>query len=316
MTQKHAALYARVSTETQAKEGYSLAEQHRLTEAYCERNGYVVVDRFMDDISGETIDRPGIQKALGRASRKEIDVLVVLEMDRFAREPAPQYILQAEFARYGVEIEFVNEDYGDGSDPMQNFRKLLAIGIASLERQRIKERARRGKNGKARENKMPVSRPPYGYQLDKERGLAPKPDEALVVQQIFRWYIEDRVGCVIIRNRLNEQGVPTRSNALWATSIIAKILSNTTYIGYSAWGKTRIHNKKHVKQAQDEWIPVSTPAIIEVSVFEAAQKQKAANTLHSKRNTKQEKLLRGFIVCGRCGRRFGVEYSNSAQLQR
>jgi site-specific DNA recombinase len=307
---KRAALYARVSTDIQAKEGYSLAEQIRLNEAYCEQHAYVVVDRYMDDISGETIERPAMRKALERAARKEIDVLVVLEMDRFAREPAPQYILQAEFARYEVAIEFVNEDYGDGSDPMQNFRKLLAVGIASLERQRIKERSRRGKNGKARENKAPFSRPPYGYALSRQHGLELKPDEALVVQQIFEWYTHDRIGLISIRNRLNQQSVPTRSKAPWAVSTISKILKNTVYAGYTAWGKTRVQNKKIVKQAPEEWIQVETPALVTQAVFEAAQKQCKANTYQSKRNTKHEYLLRGMLICGRCGRRYSAVANN------
>jgi site-specific DNA recombinase len=306
MTQKRAALYARVSTDTQAKEGYSLAEQIRLNEAYCERKGYVVVERYADDISGETIDRPAMRKALDRAARKEIDVLVVLEMDRFAREPAPQYILQADFARYGVEIEFVNEDYGDGSDPMQNFRKLLAVGIASLERQHIKERSRRGKNSKARENKLPFGTAPYGYTLSKPDGLKAHPDEAWVVQQIFKWYVEDRVGMYAIRNRLLEQGISSRTGGVWPVSTISKILKNTVYAGYVLWGKTRIQNKKRAPQPSEEWIRIDTPVLVPPEMFEAAAEQCKSNVQQSKRNTRHPYLLRGFLICGGCGRRYNT----------
>ncbi|MBQ7621216.1 MAG: recombinase family protein, partial [Candidatus Methanomethylophilaceae archaeon] len=79
-----AALYARVSTEDQAVEGFSLEAQVKKLEAYCRQEGFDVVDRFVDDgYSGRKTNRPEYQRML-----KEIDnwdVLVVLKMDRIHR---------------------------------------------------------------------------------------------------------------------------------------------------------------------------------------------------------------------------------------
>jgi site-specific DNA recombinase len=70
---KRAILYARVSTDEQAKSGYSLPEQLRVLREHAAHEGYEVVSEIEDDgYSGTTIDRPGLRphhRTGGRGNR-------------------------------------------------------------------------------------------------------------------------------------------------------------------------------------------------------------------------------------------------------
>lgn len=63
MKKIRAALYIRVSTEEQAKEGYSLDAQEKTLRKYCDRNEYVIAEKYIDDgKSGKNTDRPELQR--------------------------------------------------------------------------------------------------------------------------------------------------------------------------------------------------------------------------------------------------------------
>ena len=60
---KRAILYARVSTDEQARSGYSLAQQLEALRAYCEREGYKVLEEVQDPgQSGASLERPGMDR--------------------------------------------------------------------------------------------------------------------------------------------------------------------------------------------------------------------------------------------------------------
>ena len=78
-----AAIYCRVSTETQAIKGYSLGEQYAVCTQYLLDKGYVLVESVQEDISGTKYNRPKMNKLIDLAKNKSIDVIVCLELDRF-----------------------------------------------------------------------------------------------------------------------------------------------------------------------------------------------------------------------------------------
>jgi site-specific DNA recombinase len=81
--------YARVSTEDQAKHGYSLPSQKEACAKYAEERGWTVVAEITDDgISGATLDRPGLDRIRDMAHAGEIDGVIVYEMDRLSRKLA------------------------------------------------------------------------------------------------------------------------------------------------------------------------------------------------------------------------------------
>ena len=84
---KIAGLYIRVSTEDQAREGFSLAEQEHRLRAMCEYKRYEIYDVYKDaGISAKTGNlRPEFDRLLQDITDKKINTIVVLKLDRLTR---------------------------------------------------------------------------------------------------------------------------------------------------------------------------------------------------------------------------------------
>jgi site-specific DNA recombinase len=86
---KRAILYARVSTDEQARSGYSLAQQIEALRGYAEREGYEVLDEVQDPgQSGASLERPGMDRVRDLVAVGGVSVVLAQDRDRFAREPA------------------------------------------------------------------------------------------------------------------------------------------------------------------------------------------------------------------------------------
>src|ERR687884_320264 len=84
-----AILYARVSTEEQAKSGYSLAQQIEALREYAAREGYEVLEEVRDPgQSGTSLERPGIDRVRDLVASGGVSVVLAQDRDRFSREPA------------------------------------------------------------------------------------------------------------------------------------------------------------------------------------------------------------------------------------
>ena len=112
---KRAILYARVSTDEQARSGYSLAQQIEALRAYTAREGYEVLEEIVDPgQSGASLERPGMDRVRDLVVAGGISVVLAQDRDRFSREPAYTYLLRREFEEHGCELRSLN-DRGDGS---------------------------------------------------------------------------------------------------------------------------------------------------------------------------------------------------------
>ena len=100
---RRAILYARVSTDEQARSGYSLAQQLEALRGYCEREGCEVLEEVQDPgQSGASLARPGMDRVRDLVAAGGVSVVLAQDRDRIAREPAYHYLLRQEFAQYGT----------------------------------------------------------------------------------------------------------------------------------------------------------------------------------------------------------------------
>src|SRR5919112_6279594 len=147
---KRTILYARVSTDEQARSGYSLAQQLEVLREYAAREGYEVLGEVADaGQSGASLERPGMDDVRDRVAAGGVSVVLAQDRDRFAREPAYHYLLRKEFEEHGTKIRALNER-GDDS-PEGELTDGILDQLAKYERAKIAERSRRGKLRKARE---------------------------------------------------------------------------------------------------------------------------------------------------------------------
>src|SRR3954466_1063831 len=159
---KRAILYARVSTDEQARSGYSLAQQMEVLRSYAAREGYEVLEEIADpEQSGASLERPGMDRVRDLVAAGGVSVVLAQDRDRFAREPAYHYLLRREFEERGTKIRALN-DRGDDS-PEGELTDGTLDQLAKYERAKIAERTRRGMLRKAREGRVVVARPAFGF---------------------------------------------------------------------------------------------------------------------------------------------------------
>src|SRR5215213_9189549 len=149
---KRAILYARVSTDEQARSGYSLAQQIEALREYAAGEGYEVLEEVVDPgQSGASLERPGMDRVRDLVAGGVVSAVLAQDRDRFSREPAYTYLLRREFEEHECELRSLN-DKGDGS-PEGDLSDGILDQLAKFERAKIAERSRRGKLRKAREGR-------------------------------------------------------------------------------------------------------------------------------------------------------------------
>ena len=227
---KKVVLYARVSTEEQARKGYSLAQQLEALRAYAAKEGYEVLEEVADPgQSGASLERPGMDRVRDLVAAGGVSVVLAQDRDRFAREPAYHYLLRKELEGHGCKLRALN-DRGDGS-PEGELTDGILDQLAKFERAKIAERTRRGKLQKAREGRVVASTPNYGFRLDAAGdGLVVYEPEMLVVEKIFRMAAAG-LGLRATQSRLRAEGVPSpKGGRTWALRVLRRLLQSDVYL--------------------------------------------------------------------------------------
>src|SRR5438093_7475907 len=104
-----AAIYTRVSTDEQAREGASLdTQEERCRALVTERNDRVMQVFKEEGYSGSRIDRPALDQLREFVKGGKCDCVIAYDTDRLARKLALLGMLEYEFERAGVAIHYVN----------------------------------------------------------------------------------------------------------------------------------------------------------------------------------------------------------------
>lgn len=99
---KYCYIYLRVSTDEQAKEGFSIDNQKKACVDYAKNYGYQVREIFQDDgKSARTTDRPAFQDLMRVAKENPVDAIIVYKIDRLARNVADFANIRKELKNYG-----------------------------------------------------------------------------------------------------------------------------------------------------------------------------------------------------------------------
>jgi len=227
-----AALYTRVSTEDQAKEGFSLDAQLKRLTAYCRSREWIVAGTYVDDgYSGRNINRPAYQKMMD--SMDSWDVLLVMKMDRIHRNSVNFAFMMDRLRDSGKEFNSMQEKF-DTTNAMGRFVMDVIQRIAQLESEQIGERVKLGMQQKAKTGNGHLgSGHPYGYVYNNGH-LEIDYDEAATVRMIYDMRSEG-MSTGDIANFLNDAEIPAKKGGFWNRQSIFKILKNPLYAGYLKW---------------------------------------------------------------------------------
>ena len=136
------AIYARVSTDDKGQDVDN--QLHQLRE-YCLRQNWLIVEEFIDHMSGKTSARPGFARLFTAASRRHFDVVLVWALDRFTRQGVLETFEHIrDLKTYNVQFESYTEAHFRTTGPAGELMLAIAAWIAKQERLRISERTKAG----------------------------------------------------------------------------------------------------------------------------------------------------------------------------
>lgn len=310
--QKLVAIYTRVSTTDQAREGHSLEEQEKRLRAMCEANNYKVYKVYTDaGISGKsTENRPAYQQMMKDMKKGKFNLIMAFKMDRISRSIVDFETFFNEIKKYNCGIEFLCEKIDTNGAAGMMFARILGI-FAQFERELIKERTLVGVESAVNKGHF-GGKPPLGYKtkLDDEgkklKEWIINEDEAKIVREIFELcasgktyfqisnILKEKYPKVISSIRkdkeTNEEKITYRS---WTDSSISCILNNKCYMGTYEYRKS-LDNKETIE------IENVVPKIVSEDLFNDCQEMIFRNGRNYYRSKRYLFIQR--LVCPKCGR--------------
>lgn len=287
------AIYPRVSTQEQAREGYSIGEQiDRLTK-YSEAMNWTIYKIYTDPgYSGGDLNRPGLQDMLKDIKAGKIDKVLVYKLDRLSRSQKDTLMLiEDEFIANGVDFVSMSENF-DTSTPFGRAMIGILAVFAQLEREQIKDRMSLGREARIKKGLYHGSANiAIGYDyIDGE--LKVNDYESMLIKEIFNLF-NAGVSVNKITEILNTKGLQHRSGA-WIPSTVKRLLSNRTYIG-------------EVRYRGDTWYPGIHEPIIDLDTFNISQarlKKTSELALQKENYGKHTTILGGLLYCSKCGAKY------------
>lgn len=226
------ATYTRVSTEDQAKEGFSLEAQRERLEAYCRARDWTIAAAYVDDgYSGRDTKRPAYRRMM--EERDRWDTVLVIKMDRIHRNSKNFMEMMEDLREWGKDFVSATESL-DTSTAMGRFVMDIIQRIAQLESEQIGERVYMGMAQKAATGPGLLGfNAPLGYRISEGRLVAVE-DEARTVRAMFDLCLEGRT-LDEIAGELNGRDLRTKRGSSWRALKVFRILHNPVYAGYLRW---------------------------------------------------------------------------------
>ena len=233
------AAYCRVSTGKEDQLN-SLEVQKQYFQDYAERNHHRLVHLYADEgISGTKISkREQFKQMLDDAERGCFDLVVVKDISRFARNTVDLLESVRKLKRLGIEVQFLTANMTSMGD--SEFVLTMMGALAQEESANTSKRVKFGKKVNAEKGRVPNL--VYGY--DKINGeyftMDINQEEAAVIRQIFRWYIDEGYGGSKIASMLNQQGFRTKRGCNWTQNSVCGILNNESKLDVISWDEETI----------------------------------------------------------------------------
>jgi site-specific DNA recombinase len=283
-------LYLRVSTEDQAREGFSLPEQKERLETFCKFKGYEIVDYYEDaGISAKTGNyRPEFERLKEDIKSKRINTIIALKLDRITRSIFDWEKLMTFLDENDAYIDCANDEVNTTNANGKMISRLL-MSVSQNEIERTSERTKVGLAGAIKQGHLP-SQAPLGYKHENKKLVIDYSTKDVVVR-IFELYYNGN-SYQTISNILNEEQVLGKTN--WRDSTITAILENEVYKGDFVHGK----RTKHPTYYENVVEP-----LVSKEMWEDCQAQKKKNSRAYQRTLTYLFLQK--IRCPRCNNLMG-----------
>ena len=283
-------LYMRVSTEDQAREGFSLPEQKERLEAYCKFKGFVIKDYYTDaGISAKTGNyRPEFERLKEDIKSKKINTIIALKQDRITRSIFDWEELMRFLEENDAYLDCVNDDINTTNANGKMVSRIL-MSVSQQEIERTSERTKVGLAGAIKQGHIP-HQAPLGYKHDNKKLVIDHLTRDVVIR-IFELYHKG-ISYQKISTLFNKEQVLGKTN--WRDSSIVAILENEIYKGDFVHGK----RTKHPTYYENVVEP-----IVSKEMWEECQVQKKKNSKSYQRTLTYLFLQK--LRCPKCNRILG-----------
>lgn len=236
------AIYARVSTEEQAREGISVDAQIDKCKSFCDAREWDVFKVYRDaGFSAGTLNRPALELLLRDAQEKKFDIILVYKIDRFSRKLKDLITILEDLKEKGINFTSVTEQIDTTSAMGEAFFQIIGV-FAQLERGMVKERVELAFDRKIKLGES-LSRAPFGYSY-QDKKLVIDPENASKVREIFEMWAAN----------INYKEICEKYNI--PPSTLYQIVKNPIYLGKIKY-KGQLYKGKH-------------PALIDEELFKQA----------------------------------------------
>ena len=283
-------LYMRVSTEDQAREGFSLPEQKERLEAYCKFKGFVIKDYYTDaGISAKTGNyRPEYERLKEDIKSKKINTIIALKQDRITRSIFDWEELMRFLEENDAYLDCVNDDINTTNANGKMVSRIL-MSVSQQEIERTSERTKVGLAGAIKQGHIP-HQAPLGYKHENKKLVIDHLTKDVVIR-IFELYHKG-MSYQKISTLFNKEQVLGKTN--WRDSSIVAILENEIYKGDFVHGK----RTKHPTYYENVVEP-----IVSKEMWEECQVQKKKNSKSYQRTLTYLFLQK--LRCPKCNRILG-----------
>lgn len=192
---KRVACYCRVSTDDQAKHGYSIQAQKDKLQSYLDQHDdMILVDFYIDDgVSAVKVGkRLALQRLLHDVKVGKIDMILFTKLDRWGRSVGIYYQIQSVLDEFGVIWKAIDEDY-EIETSAGKFKVNIMMSVAQQERDRCSERIKdvfehKIKNGEAIYG---TNATPLGFKVENKQ-LIHDPETEEAVYSLIDFYFTFR----------------------------------------------------------------------------------------------------------------------------
>lgn len=218
-TKPLAAIYVRVSTEEQAREGFSLAAQEDTLKNYSSALGYEIYSIYKDEgkSAKDIKHRPAMRQLLEDAENKHFSAIFIYKLDRFSRSLKDLILTIEKLKEWGIDFVSLQDKIETASASGKLMFHIISA-FAEFERNIIGERTIFGMERKSKEGGA-TTKPPFGYKM-VDKLLLLDQENVNKVKQIYEEFLNNDISL----NKLSKKYGFTVNG-------LKKVLQNRTYLG-------------------------------------------------------------------------------------
>ena len=305
------AIYVRVSTEEQAREGYSINAQIEKLKQYAVARSWIIGDIYVDEgKSGKDLKgRPEVLRMLADVKTKIINNVLIYKIDRLTRSTKNLIELIELFNDYNCAFNSLMEAIDTSSATGRMFLKIVGI-FAEFERENLAERVSLGIEQKAREGNYINTNGVNGYDYIVGSGeLVVNEEEAEMVREIYDLYLSGNSMQKISKHLIAKQ-MPTKRGGIWSSAVVHTILTNPLYIGKIRYGGS--NKKKSFTVDTDKHDP-----IIDTDTFTRVQEIiKKRKKFETRKYPSENSYFLSFLRCSECNHLLGSISHRNAEVDK